>query len=426
MNIATKSIHSGYSSDPTTKAVVPPIYQTSSFSFDNAQHGAELFSLQTEGNIYSRIMNPTNSILESRLTDLEGGIAALTVSSGMAAITYTVQTLTKAGQNIVSVNELYGGTIDYFKNTLPNLGIDVRLGSGNDINGLAELIDENTTLLYCESIGNPLGNIVDLEALAAVAHQAGVPLVVDNTVATPFLIRPIDFGADIVIHSLTKYIAGHGTTIGGAIIDAGNFDWGKEPARFPLLNDSDGSYHGLVYSEALGNAAFIGRCRVGPLRNTGAALSPFNAFLILQGIQTLSLRMERHCENALKLAEYLEGHEAVSWVNYGGLTSSQYHDLAKRYTKGTPSGILSFGIKGGKETGIKFLDALELIVRLVNIGDTKSLATHPASTTHSQLSETEYAAAGISAEMVRISVGIEDIADIIADVEQALAQSQSA
>ena len=425
MKIETKSIHSGYSPDPTTKSVATPIYQTTSFAFDNAQHGAELFSLQTEGNIYSRIMNPTNAILEERLADLENGIASLTVASGMAAITYSIHALTRAGQNIVSVSELYGGTADFFSNTLKNQGIEVRYANHDNFQELEKLIDDDTTLVFCESIGNPLGNICDLEKLAELAHKNGVPLVVDNTVATPYLIKPIDYGANIVIHSLTKYISGHGTTIGGAIIDGGTFDWSTEPKRFPLLNEPDASYHGLIYTEALAEAAFIGRCRVGPLRNTGAALSPFNAFLILQGIQTLHVRMDRHCENTQKLAEYLEAHDSVEWVKYGGLLSSPYNELSNKYTNGKPSGILSFGIKGGKESGIKFIDSLNLITRLVNIGDTKSLATHPASTTHSQLDESDFESAGISSDMIRISVGIENIDDIIADVDQAILESQA-
>ena len=424
MKIETKSIHSGYSPDPTTKSAATPIYQTTSYVFDDTQHGAELFSLQTEGNIYSRIMNPTNAILEERLADLENGIAALTVASGMAAITYSIHALTRTGQNIVSVSELYGGTADLFSNTLKNQGIEVRYANHDNFERLEKLIDKNTTLIFCESIGNPLGNICDLEKLAEIAHRNGVPLVVDNTVATPYLIKPIDYGADIVIHSLTKYIGGHGTTIGGAIIDGGKFDWSKEPKRFPLLNEPDASYHGLIYTEALGEAAFIGRCRVGPLRNTGAALSPFNTFLILQGIQTLHVRMDRHCENTQKLAEYLDTHKSIEWVNYGGLLSSPYNELSNHYTNGKPSGILSFGIKGGKECGIKFIDSLKLITRLVNIGDTKSLATHPASTTHSQLDESDYESAGISSDMIRISVGIENINDIIADVDQAILESQ--
>jgi len=424
MKIETKSIHSGYSPDPTTKSAATPIYQTTSYVFDDTQHGAELFSLQTEGNIYSRIMNPTNAILEERLADLENGIAALTVASGMAAITYSIHALTRTGQNIVSVSELYGGTADLFSNTLKNQGIEVRYANHDNFERLEKLIDKNTTLIFCESIGNPLGNICDLEKLAEIAHRNGVPLVVDNTVATPYLIKPIDYGADIVIHSLTKYIGGHGTTIGGAIIDGGKFDWSKEPKRFPLLNEPDASYHGLIYTEALGEAAFIGRCRVGPLRNTGAALSPFNTFLILQGIQTLHVRMDRHCENTQKLAEYLDTHKSIEWVNYGGLLSSPYNELSNHYTNGKPSGILSFGIKGGKECGIKFIDSLNLITRLVNIGDTKSLATHPASTTHSQLDESDYESAGISSDMIRISVGIENINDIIADVDQAILESQ--
>ena len=424
MKIETQAIHSGYTPDPTTKSVATPIYQTTSYAFDSAQHGADLFSLAEEGNIYSRIMNPTNAVLEERLAQMEGGIAALAVSSGMAAITYAIQCLTSNGQNIVSVSELYGGTSDYFSNTLKNQGIEVRYAKHDDIDGLSDLVDENTTLIFCESIGNPLGNICDIELLAKAAHSKGVPLVVDNTVATPYLLKPIDYGADIVIHSLTKYISGHGTTIGGAIVDAGNFDWSKEPKRFPTLNEPDNSYHGLIYSEALGAAAFIGRCRVGPLRNTGAALSPFNAFLILQGIQSLHVRMDRHCENTINVAHYLSTHSQVKWVNYGGLDDSPYFDLAKKYTNGLPSGILTFGIEGGKEAGIKFIDSLKLIVRLVNIGDTKSLATHPASTTHSQLEPDEYEAAGISEDMVRISIGIENVDDIISDIEQALNESK--
>ena len=423
MKIETKAIHSGYTPDPTTKSVATPIYQTTSYAFDSAQHGADLFSLAEEGNIYSRIMNPTNAVLEERLAQMEGGIASLAVSSGMSAITYAVQCLTSTGQNIVSVSELYGGTSDYFSNTLKNQGIEVRYANHDDIDGLSNLVDENTTLIFCESIGNPLGNICDIESLAKAAHSKGVPLVVDNTVATPYLLRPIDYGADIVVHSLTKYISGHGTTIGGAIIDGGNFDWSKEPKRFPTLNEPDNSYHGLIYSEALGAAAFIGRCRVGPLRNTGAALSPFNAFLILQGIQSLHVRMDRHCENTINVANYLSTHSQVKWVNYAGLENTPYFDLAKKYTDGSPSGILTFGIEGGKEAGIKFIDSLELIVRLVNIGDTKSLATHPASTTHSQLEPEEYEAAGISDDMIRISIGIENVDDIIGDIEQALSKS---
>ena len=322
------------------------------------------------------------------------------------------------------MSELYGGTADFFSNTLKNQGIEVRYANHDNFQELEKLIDDNTTLVFCESIGNPLGNICDLEKLAELAHKNGVPLVVDNTVATPYLIKPIDYGANIVIHSLTKYISGHGTTIGGAIIDGGTFDWSTEPKRFPLLNEPDASYHGLIYTEALAEAAFIGRCRVGPLRNTGAALSPFNAFLILQGIQTLHVRMDRHCENTQKLAEYLEAHDSVEWVKYGGLLSSPYNELSNKYTNGKPSGILSFGIKGGKESGITFIDSLNLITRLVNIGDTKSLATHPASTTHSQLDESDFESAGISSDMIRISVGIENIDDIIADVDQAILESQ--
>ena len=423
MKIETKSIHSGYSPDPTTKSVATPIYQTTSFAFDNAQHGAELFSLQTEGNIYSRIMNPTNAILEERLADLENGIAALTVASGMAAITYSIHALTKAGQNIVSVSELYGGTADFFSNTLKNQGIEVRYANHDNFQELEKLIDDNTTLVFCESIGNPLGNICDLEKLAELAHKNGVPLVVDNTVATPYLIKPIDYGANIVIHSLTKYISGHGTSIGGAIIDAGTFDWSTEPKRFPLLNEPDASYHGLIYTEALAEAAFIGRCRVGPLRNTGAALSPFNAFLILQGIQTLHVRMDRHCSNAHAVAEWFEKHPKVSWVSYPGLKSSKFHDLANKYLPKGKGAVFTFGVKDGYDAGVKLIDCVDLHSNLANIGDTRSLAIHPASTTHSQLNEKELAATGVTQSYVRLCIGLEHIDDIVEDLDQALNKS---
>ncbi len=416
----TLAIHAGYSPEPTTKAVAVPIYQTASYAFDNTQHGADLFDLKVPGNIYSRIMNPTNDVLEQRVAALEGGIAALTLASGMAAITYAIQAIAQMGDNIVSINKLYGGTYNLFAHTFPQQGIEVRFAPHNDIEALTALIDDNTKAVFCESIGNPLGNVVDIEALAQAAHAKGVPLIVDNTVATPSLLRPIELGADIVVHSLTKYMNGHGNAIGGAIIDSGKFPWAEHAERFPQLNQPDPSYHGVVYTEALGAAAFIGRARVIPLRNTGAAMAPHTAFLILQGLETLSLRMQRHCENTQAVAEYLQAHEQVAWVNYAGLPSSPDYAVAQRQQKGLASGILSFGIKGGESAGAAFIDALQLITRLVNIGDTKSLACHPATTTHRQLNDEELASAGVSRDMVRLSIGIEHIDDIIADLAQAL------
>ena len=420
MKLETLAIHAGYSPDPTTKAVAVPIYQTSSFAFDDTQHGADLFDLKVAGNIYSRIMNPTNAVLEERVTALEGGVGALAVASGMAAITYAIQTVAEVGDNIVSVAKLYGGTYNLLAHTLPRFGIQTRFAAHDDIAALEALIDDKTKAVFCESIGNPAGNIVDLAALAAAAHRHGVPLIVDNTVATPILCRPFEHGADIVVHSLTKYIGGHGTSIGGIVVDSGTFPWADNKTRFPLLNTPDPSYHGVTYTEAFGSAAFIGRCRVVPLRNTGAALSPFNAFLILQGLETLALRMERHCENALKVAHYLQNHPQVAWVKYAGLPDHPEHDLALRYTGGKPASILSFGIVGGQEAGARFIDALQLVVRLVNIGDAKSLACHPASTTHRQLNDEELERAGVPRDMVRLSIGIEHSDDILADLAQAL------
>ena len=420
MKLETLALHSGYESDPTTKAATTPIYQTTSYTFDNTQHGADLFDLKVAGNIYTRIMNPTTAVLEQRIAEMEGGIGALAVASGMAAITYTIQCLTNVGSNIISTSQLYGGTYNLLAHTLPNQGVETRFCRHDDFEGFEAAIDENTKLIFCESIGNPAGNIVDIEKLAEIAHRHGLPLVVDNTVATPFLCRAFDHGADIVVHSLTKYIGGHGTTIGGIIVDSGKFDWVANKERFPMLNDPDPSYHGVVYTEALGAAAFIGRCRVVPLRNTGSAIAPHSAFQLMQGLETLGLRMERHCENAQKVAEYLQQHPQVSWVNYAGLPDSEYHELCQRITGGLASGILSFGIKGGTEAGARFIDALQMILRLVNIGDAKSLACHPASTTHRQLNPEELASAGVSEEMVRLSIGIEHIDDILADIEQAL------
>ena len=424
MKLESIALHHGYESEKTTKAATTPIYQTTSFTFDDTKHGADLFALKVEGNIYTRLMNPTNGVLEQRVAEMEGGIAGLSLASGMSAITYAIQCITRTGDNIVSTNQLYGGTYNLFAHSFPQQGINVKMVDGADFKAIDAAIDEKTKALYCESIGNPLGNIIDLKELADIAHKHGIPLIVDNTVPTPYLCRPIDFGADIVIHSLTKYMGGHGTTIGGAIVDSGKFDWAKQAKKYPMLNEPDPSYHGVVYTEALGPAAFIGRCRVVPLRNTGAALSPHSAFLIMQGLETLGLRIKQHCENALTLAKYLESHDSVEWVNYAALPNDKYNALCKKITNGHASGIISFGIKGGIEAGTKFIDALQMILRLVNIGDAKSLACHPASTTHRQLSPEELALAGVSEDMIRISVGIEHIDDIIQDVEQAIEASK--
>lgn len=420
MNLESIALHHGYQSEATTKSAAVPIYQTTSYTFDNTQHGADLFDLKVEGNIYTRIMNPTTDVLEKRVAAMEGGIAALAVSSGMAAITYAIQCICEVGSNIVSTSQLYGGTYNLFAHTFPRQGIEARMVSADDLAGFETAIDEKTRAIFCESIGNPAGNIVDIAALAAIAEKHGVPLIVDNTVATPYLCRPFELGAHIVVHSLTKYIGGHGTTIGGIIVDSGKFDWVANKQRFAMLNEPDPSYHDVVYTEALGAAAYIGRCRVVPLRNTGAALSPHSAFLILQGLETLGLRIERHCDNAQKLAAYLKDHSKVSWVNYAALPESPYFETCQRITGGRASGILSFGIKGGMEAGAQFIDALQMVLRLVNIGDAKSLACHPASTTHRQLNDDELIRAGVSKDLVRISVGIENIDDIIADIAQAL------
>lgn len=418
MKLETQAIHAGFNDDPATRAVAVPIYQTTSYSFRDTEHGANLFNLAEAGNIYSRIMNPTCDVLEQRIAAMEGGVGALCMASGMAAITASIQTLCRAGDNMVSVSQLYGGSYNLFAHTLPQQGIEVRMASGDDIAALEALIDDNTRAVFCESIGNPAGNVVDIAALSAMAHRHGVPVIVDNTVATPYLCRPFEHGADIVVHSLTKYIGGHGTTIGGIIVDSGNFKW-KDNPRFAQFNTPDPSYHGVTYADDF-DAPFIGRARVVPLRNMGGALSPFNAFMILQGLETLALRMDRHVENAMAVANYLQNHAAVSWVNYAGLADNQYHALAQSMCSGKPSSIVSFGIKGGETAGAKFIDALGMIKRLVNIGDAKSLACHPASTTHRQLNEEELARAGVSKELVRLSVGIEHVEDILADIEQAL------
>jgi len=420
MKKETLAIHCGYETDPTTNSVAVPIHQTVAYEFNDAQHGADLFNLAVPGNIYTRIMNPTNDVLEQRLAALEGGIAALAVASGMAAINYSILTLAKAGDNIVSTPQLYGGTYTLFAHMLPSQGIEVRFAEDDSPAALEKLIDDSTKAVYCETIGNPAGNIVDLAPICDMAHKHGVAVIVDNTVATPTLCNPIQFGADIVVHSLTKYIGGHGTSIGGIIVDSGKFPWVENKARYPQLTEPEPSYHGVVYSEALGEAAFIGRARTVPLRNTGSALSPMNAFLIMQGLETLAIRMERHCENALAVAQFLQDHSKVEWVNFGGLEGDQYFDLAKKYCGGVPASLLTFGIKGGFEAGVSFYDALEMVKRLVNIGDAKTLACHPASTTHRQLTEEEQALAGVTPETIRICVGIEHIDDIINDISQAL------
>ncbi len=419
----TIAVHGGYTPDPTTHAVAVPIYQTVAYAFDDTQHGADLFDLKVPGNIYTRIMNPTTDVLEQRIAALEGGIGALALASGQAAITYAIQTIAEAGDNIVSSSALYGGTYNLFAHTLPQFGIQTRFAAYDDPDAFAALIDERTKAVFVESIGNPRGNITDIEAVARIAHAHGVPVIVDNTVATPYLQRSFDFGADIVVHSLTKYLGGHGTSLGGAIVDAGRFPWAEHKQRFPRLNEPDVSYHGVVYTEALGPAAYIGRARVVPLRNTGAAISPFNAFLILQGIETLALRMDRINANALAVAAFLRDHAKVDWVNYAALPDHPEHALVQKYLRGHGSGVLTFGLPGGRAAGARFLDALQLFTRLVNLGDAKSLATHPASTTHRQLDAAELQRAGVSEDTVRLSIGIEHIDDLLADLAQALSKA---
>ncbi|MDS4014844.1 MAG: aminotransferase class I/II-fold pyridoxal phosphate-dependent enzyme [Candidatus Accumulibacter sp.] len=425
MKLETLAVHAGYAPEPTTKAVAVPIYQTVSYAFDNTQHGADLFDLKVVGNIYTRIMNPTQDVLEKRVAALEGGLGGLALASGQAAITYAILTIAEAGDNIVSASTLYGGTYNLFAHTLPQYGIGVRFANHADPASFEALIDERTKAVYCESIGNPLGNITDFEQLAEIAHRHGVPLIVDNTVPTPCLCRPFEHGADIVVHSMTKYMGGHGNSLGGMIVDSGRFPWAEHKTRFKRLNEPDVSYHGVVYAEALGPAAYIGRARVVPLRNMGAAIAPINAFLILQGLETLPLRMERICANTERVAAYLADHPKVAWVSYAGLREHADHALVHKYMGGKASGILTFGVKtadgNGAQAGARFQDALQLFTRLVNIGDSKSLACHPASTTHRQLSPDELIKAGVSAEMIRLSIGIEHIDDLLADLEQALA-----
>ena len=425
MKDETLVVHAGYQTDPTTKSVAVPIYQTVAYEFDDAQHGADLFNLAVPGNIYTRIMNPTADVLEKRVAELEGGIAGLALSAGSAAINYAILTLAKAGSNIVSVPQLYGGTYTLFAHMLPGLGIEVRFAADDSAAALETLIDDKTAAVFIETIGNPAGNIPDIEAISAMAHRHGVPVIADSTVATPVLMKPIEYGVDIVVHSLTKYMGGHGNSLGGVIVDSGNFPWAQHPDRYPMLTQPEPAYHGVVYTETFGPAAYIARARTVPLRNTGSAISPLNAFLIIQGIETLALRMERHVQNAMAVAEYLKGHDQVAWVHYAGLPDSPYFELAQKYTKGRPSGLLSFGVKGGYEPGVKFYDALKVFKRLVNIGDVRSLAAHPASTTHRQMTEAEQATANVTPDTIRLCVGIEHIDDILADLEQALAAAGS-
>jgi O-acetylhomoserine (thiol)-lyase len=420
MKDETLAIHAGYDIDPTTKSVAVPIYQTVAYAFDSAEHGAALFDLEVEGNIYTRLSNPTNAVLEKRVAALEGGVAALSVGSGAAAIHYAIATLTEHGTNIVSVPQLYGATYTLFAHVFKKQGIDVRFAASDRPEDIAARIDASTRAVYCESVGNPAGNIVDLEALAAVAHRGGVPLIVDNTVATPILLKPIEYGADIVLHSATKFMGGHGTTMGGIIVDGGRFPWTDYPDRFAMLTRPEPAYHGVTYTEQYGRAAYAAHCRTVCLRNTGAVLPPLSAFLLLQGIETLALRVERHVENARRVAEFLRDDPRVAWVNYAGFPDDPNHALARKYLGGRAVSLLTFGVNGGFEAGRRVINALQLFKRLVNMGDAKSLATHPASTTHRQLTPDELARAGVKPEMIRLSVGIEHIDDILADLRRAL------
>src|SRR5580658_7547284 len=420
MKLETIAIHSGYEVDPTTKAVAVPIYQTVAYAFDSAEHAAALFNLEAEGFRYTRIQNPTTAVLERRVAALEGGLEAMCVSSGQAAVNYAVLNVTELGCNVISVPQLYGTTHTLFAHILPGQGVTVRIAQSDQPEAIGKLIDDKTRAVFCESVGNPAGNICDIEALARVAHAHGVPLIVDNTVASPILLRPIDHGADIVVNSLTKFLGGHGTTLGGVIVDSGNFDWKQNASRFPVFSEPDPSYHGLIYTDHFGKAAYIARCRSTYLRTGGAVLSPLSAFLLLQGIETVALRVERHVENGKKVAEFLRDDPRVEWVKYAGFPESPYHDLAQKYFDGRACSLMSVGIKGGYAAAVKFHDALKLVTRLVNLGDAKSLACHPASTTHRQMSAEEQRNAGVLPEMIRLSIGIEHIDDILADLDQAL------
>lgn len=425
MKLETLAIHAGYDGDATTKAVAVPIYQTVAFEFDSAEHGAALFNLDVQGNIYTRIGNPTNAVLEKRVAALEGGVDALSVSSGMAAIHYALINIAQVGNNIVSVPQLYGATYTLIAHILPKQGIEGRFAESDHADAVEKLIDENTRAVYCESVGNPAGNVADIEELAKVAHKHGVPLIVDNTVATPILLRPIEHGADVVVHSMTKFMGGHGTTLGGMIVDSGRFPWSQYPKRFYMLNEPEIAYHGVIYTQQFGDAAYVARCRTVAQRNTGSTLSPFNGFLLLQGLETLALRVERHIENAQRVAEYLRNHPFVEWVNYAGFPDNPLYPMAQKYLGSRRCSLLTFGVKGGFEAGRKCFDALRLFKRMVNMGDAKSLACHPASTTHRQLTPDEQMKAGVTPEMIRLSVGIEHIDDILGDLEQALAQVTS-
>ncbi|KEP26447.1 homocysteine synthase [Bacillus zhangzhouensis] len=422
--LETKAIHAGQELDSATYSRAVPIYQTSSFGFRDSEHAANLFGLQEPGNIYSRIMNPTNDVFEKRIAELEGGIGALAVSSGQAATTYSILNIAGAGDEIVSSSSLYGGTYNLFAHTLKKLGITVKFVDSSNLEELEAAITDKTKAVYAESIGNPKGDILHIEAVSAIAHKHHIPLIVDNTLASPYLLRPIEFGADIVVHSATKFIGGHGTSIGGVIVDSGGFSW-ADSDKFKGLTEPDPSYHGLTYTEAIGEAAYITKARVQLLRDLGAALSPFNSFLLLQGLETLHLRLERHSENALKTAQFLHDHPLVEWVSYPGLESHESFELAQTYLPKGQGAILTFGIKGGREAGKKLIDSVQLFSHLANVGDSKSLIIHPASTTHQQLSEAEQKATGVTPELIRLSVGTEAIEDILADLEQAIAKSQS-
>lgn len=420
MKLETMAIHIGYDIDPATKSVAVPIYQTVAYAFDSADHAAALFNLEADGFRYTRIGNPTTAVLERRIAALESGLEALCVASGQAAVSYAVQNVAALGSNIVSVPQLYGTTHTLFAHLLPSQGVEVRFAETEDAQSVARLIDDKTCAVYCESVGNPAGNICDIERLAETAHKHGVPLIVDNTVATPVLLRPIEYGADIVVHSLTKFLGGHGTTLGGAIVDSGNFPWKEHAKRFPMFNKPDASYHDLVYTDHFGKAAYIARCRSVYQRATGAVLSPLSAFLLLQGIETVALRVERHVENARTAAKFLRNDSRVDWVNYAGFPESPYHAMANKYLNGRPCSLIAFGVKGGFPAAVKFHDALKLVTRLVNLGDAKSLACHPASTTHRQMKSDEQRKAGVMPEMIRLSIGIENIDDIVSDLDQAL------